>query len=66
MVRSLRIDACFEGSPDRVWATVNDFARWPAWFLGVRRLRGTPQQAGGAAREITLVHRQTHRERIEA
>jgi uncharacterized protein YndB with AHSA1/START domain len=61
--REIEVDA----PRQRVWAVLTDFARMPEWFLGVARLEvfGGPIRAG-TERRLTLIHRQSHRERIGA
>jgi hypothetical protein len=48
-----------------VWDRLTDFARWPEWFLGIRRLEVSPPRGGpDAERKLTLVYGGTHTERI--
>jgi hypothetical protein len=65
VIRTLCVATHFPASPTVIWARLTDFARWPEWFLGVRRLEVSPPPGGpDAEREITLVYGSTHRERI--
>jgi uncharacterized membrane protein len=50
-----------------VWRLVTDFERMPEWFFGVAGMEvlGAPV-AAGTERRLTLIHRQSHRERIGA
>ena len=51
----------------QVWSALTDFERMPEWFYGVARVEvyGSPVGAG-TERRLTLIHRQSHRERIGA
>ena len=65
MIRTLCVVTHLSASPAVVWAQLTDFARWPEWFFGVRRLDVSPPGGGpDAERRITLVYGGTHRERI--
>ncbi len=49
----------------QVWSALTDFEQMPEWFYGVARVEvyGSPVGAG-TERRLTLIHRQSHRERI--
>ena len=58
--RRLRIAA----SRSEVWMKLTAFAEMPRWFLGVRRVELATAPGEGAQRVLTLVTRQSMRERI--
>ncbi len=48
--------AVVTASPAEVWAVLADHDRWPSWFAGVSRCRGTstPASGVGSTREVVL------------
>jgi uncharacterized protein YndB with AHSA1/START domain len=66
-VTLVRREVAIRSDRAAVWGALTDFARMPEWFFGVARMEVFGERLGaGTERRLTLIHRQSHRERIGA